>query len=98
MSFLRYHNDGTTSKLAVASADGTRERTVAERKSPVFLAGSPAWSPNGRSIATSIFNYDLASGRANPVEFSFRTERSALSPINGGRGSGLWRGTQVVMA
>ncbi len=81
LAFVRYLNGGGNSKIVVARADGTRERVLAERDAPMFLASSVAWSPSGRTLATSIFNYDSASGRANPVEFSLQdgTERSLTS-------------------
>jgi eukaryotic-like serine/threonine-protein kinase len=80
LAFERYFT-GDKSELVVASADGTRERVLAERNPPMFLASSVAWSPSGRTLATSIFNYDSASGRANPVELSLQdgAERSLTS-------------------
>jgi Tol biopolymer transport system component len=79
-AFERYFT-GDKSELVVASADGSRERVLAERNPPIVLANGVAWSPGGRTVATSIFNYDSASGRANPVELSLQdgAERSLTS-------------------
>jgi Tol biopolymer transport system component len=41
--------------VMVANADGTNERTLATRKSPEFYE-SPAWSPDGKTIAVSAGN------------------------------------------
>jgi Tol biopolymer transport system component/predicted Ser/Thr protein kinase len=80
-AFVRYLNGGGNSKLVVTNGDGTRESVLAERNAPLFLASSAAWSPSGRTLATSIFDYGSASGRAKLVELSLQdgAERSLTS-------------------
>lgn len=69
VAFERYSVN--KSELVVANADGSKERVLAERNVPIDLANDVAWSPSGRTIATSIFSYtSAAAGYAHPVEFS----------------------------
>ena len=70
LAFERYA--GPKSELVVASADGGSERVLAKRNAPLFFGNSVAWSPGGKTIATGIFNYDSASGLANPVQLSLQ--------------------------
>jgi eukaryotic-like serine/threonine-protein kinase len=75
LAFERYLAGGK-SELVVASVDDSRERILAEREGPATFAFGVAWSPSGKTLATSIFSHS-ASGRANPVELSLQdgTER-----------------------
>lgn len=50
MSFLRLTNGPKESFLIVANADGSGDRTLAVRRWPEAFAGSPAWSPDGKTI------------------------------------------------
>ncbi|MFN7946580.1 MAG: winged helix-turn-helix domain-containing protein [Blastocatellia bacterium] len=45
-----------TSSLIIADADGTSERTLISFKRPELLLGSPAWSPDGGTIACPFQN------------------------------------------
>lgn len=53
--FRRRNKSAGTSSIAVADKDGSNERTLVERKEPVVLFASPAWSPDGRTIVFSEF-------------------------------------------
>ena len=45
-------------QLMVANADGTNERKLAARKGEIFFGfGGPAWSPDGKTIATPAGSY-----------------------------------------
>lgn len=49
--------DKTESRLLVANADGTNERTLATRRQPEFFWAiwqAPAWSPDGKMIACKV--------------------------------------------
>ena len=49
--------DKSESRLLVANADGTNERTLATRRQPEFfwaIWNAPAWSPDGRMIACKV--------------------------------------------
>jgi Tol biopolymer transport system component/DNA-binding winged helix-turn-helix (wHTH) protein len=80
MAFYRSDPSGTSS-LMIADSDGQNQRSVLTRRSPVSLAGSPAWSPDG---ATIIFS-ELGPGgsgysdrvRINALELSSGNVRDA---------------------
>lgn len=45
-------------QLIIANADGTSERKLAARKGDIFFAyGGPSWSPDGKTIASSVGSY-----------------------------------------
>jgi Tol biopolymer transport system component/DNA-binding winged helix-turn-helix (wHTH) protein len=55
VAFVR--NSSTESALVVANEDGSAEKKLAVRKVPNYF-GHVAWSPNGKSIATNVNNYE----------------------------------------
>ena len=57
MAFGRVRAPGE-SFIVAAGADGTEERVVAVRKLPNAFGGTPAWSPDGKSIASAVLNID----------------------------------------
>lgn len=55
MAFIRMYNE--ESRLVVAGADGTNERTLATHRQPDLFRmvwNAPAWSPDGKTIACPI--------------------------------------------
>ena len=49
------------SAIMLANADGTGERTLAERRSPSeFVLANPAWSPDGSVIAAAAYDNGIA--------------------------------------
>lgn len=55
ITFIRAY--GSESRLIVANADGTNERTLATRRQPEFFRvdwNAPAWSPDGKTIACQV--------------------------------------------
>lgn len=53
--FIRAY--GSESRLILANADGTNERTLATRRQPEFFRvdwNAPAWSPDGKTIACQV--------------------------------------------
>jgi Tol biopolymer transport system component len=67
LAFVRNHAGGDDSKVLVANEDGSGEREVAGHKVP-FIFVSPAWSPDGRTIAAVIFNTEKDHSWSNVVE------------------------------
>ena len=67
MVFRRVRPPGE-SLMVVANADGTGERVVAERKLPNNFGLVPAWSPDGKSIASGVLNVDAGGNYATLVE------------------------------
>jgi Serine/threonine protein kinase len=81
-AFLRSKPDKGIDHLIVASADGTQERVVAEKKKPFFFVKNQResldWSPDGKSIAVpfgkigdgefmSIAEIDIETGREREI-------------------------------
>lgn len=55
LTFIR--SDKSVTRLVVANADGTNERTLATRQQPEFFRvdwNAPAWSPDGKTIACQV--------------------------------------------
>jgi len=49
---------GKEDALMIANADGTNERKLVAHKNPPEDVGSLAWSPDGKSIAYNVLNFD----------------------------------------
>ncbi|HET6668873.1 MAG TPA: protein kinase [Pyrinomonadaceae bacterium] len=96
LAFLRTDVPRGETALVVASADGTGERQVAVRKTPnTFTAGGPSWSPDGKLLASEVFNYDPAGGATTTVvgvEVEGGAERQITSRTwaPGGAGQVAW--------
>lgn len=60
LAFEAYAADGLTGDIWVSDADGSDARMIADCQAPCAWFGSPAWSPNGRSIAYT--RYDVSDG------------------------------------
>jgi serine/threonine protein kinase len=61
IAYVRNDVKRAESTLFIASADGSNERPLAIRKSPEYfkyVRSGPAWSPDGKSIATAVINVD----------------------------------------
>ncbi|MGC2529101.1 MAG: protein kinase [Candidatus Acidiferrum sp.] len=99
-AFLREDHDSPTYELLVANSDGSPDRTLFK---DVPLAGSegnysPAWSPDGKTIAitdsemgrgitTAILSVDVASGKQQT--FPIATNQVYRNPVWMPDGSGL---------
>ena len=76
-AFVRNQPDDST--MLIANADGTGEQPLATIKSPDSFKGSgPAWSPDGKVIATAAVGND--GGRHNKI-VEIRVEDGAVKPI-----------------
>lgn len=83
-AFVRRTEGSEETFLMTANADGSGERQLAARKKPdVFSHRGPAWSPDGKMIAT-------AAGRMNPGE-----SYMYVATVNAADGSVTRLGTQV---
>ncbi len=51
MAFERWNPFDRSGGLWIANSDGTSARNIAKRSEPESLTGSPAWSPDGRTVA-----------------------------------------------
>lgn len=67
-------------RLVVADADGANERVAFESPQPIL---SPAWSPDGRSLAYVSFHSGLPAVYVQALRSGERTRVSAYSGING---------------
>ena len=54
VSFVRNTPSAAQSALMSANADGSGEKTLATRKQPDKYVGTPAWSPDGKTIAVPV--------------------------------------------
>ena len=78
--FAFARNQPGDSTIMIANADGTGEQPLATRKSPeIFGSIGPAWSPDGKAIATSIVITD--GGYRNDI-VEVRVEDGAIKPIS----------------
>ena len=76
-AFVRNQQDDST--MLIANADGMGEQPLATIKSPdSFKSSGPAWSPDGKVIATAAVGND--GGRHNKI-VEIRVEDGAVKPI-----------------
>jgi eukaryotic-like serine/threonine-protein kinase len=71
LAFVRNHAGGDDSKLILVNEDGSTPRELAVHKSS-FYFNSPAWSPNGRTIAAVAFHSESDGFSANVIEIPVR--------------------------
>ncbi len=64
MAFLRKTNGPKESLLVVANADGSGDRTLAVRRWPDVFAGTPVWSPDGKTILCQTYSNDARYDRS----------------------------------
>jgi Tol biopolymer transport system component len=55
-AFVRL-NEGVEVAISVADADGSNQHDLAVVKNPPESLGSPAWSPDGKTVAYDVLNY-----------------------------------------
>ncbi|CAN5461695.1 hypothetical protein BH10ACI3_BH10ACI3_27040 [soil metagenome] len=88
IAFVR--NQQADSTMMIANADGTGEQPLATTKNPNSFKGSgPAWSPDGKVIATGLINNDTSDGYDNIVEIS--VENGSIKPIGSQKWSNVSR-------
>jgi eukaryotic-like serine/threonine-protein kinase len=72
VAFLRDSEATSETVLMVANEDGSGERQLAIRKSPNGFANSIAWSPNGKTIATAVYDSEAGVAYWSLVEVPFQ--------------------------
>jgi len=70
VAFLRDSQAGNETALMVANEDGSGEKQLAVRKWPNDFGNSVAWSPNGKTIAVAVDNFEAGVTYATLVEVS----------------------------
>jgi len=92
MAFTAVISDGAagpprSTALVVADADGGHPRFVATRHPPVFLSmtsatgyGHPAWSPDGRMVATLESNFSNGDASVTPLVIDIASGRTRYVP------------------
>jgi eukaryotic-like serine/threonine-protein kinase len=68
VAFLRDSKAGNETALMVANEDGSEEKQLAVRKWPNDFGDSVAWSPNGKTIAVGVDNFEAGVTYASLVE------------------------------
>jgi len=79
LAFVRNDPPLSISQLIIASADGTGEKVLAQRKFPEDL-DSPAWSPNGKTIAC-VLRKSLSGGLNDLIEVEVATGAQKLTKV-----------------
>jgi len=68
VAFLRDSEAGNETALMIANEDGSGEKQLAVRKWPNDFGNSVAWSPNGKTIAVGVDNFEAGITYASLVE------------------------------
>ena len=68
VAFLRDSKARNETALMVANEDGSEEKQLAVRKWPNDFGDSVAWSPNGKTIAVAVDNFEAGVTYASLVE------------------------------
>jgi eukaryotic-like serine/threonine-protein kinase len=89
-TFRREYPDKQQSLLYIANADGTGERVIAERKRPDGFMSDPAWSPDGKTMASWV-NEPVPDVQEVSL-LAINVADGSLSPI----GSNKWRWPMMV--
>lgn len=81
IAFVRYSEDDKQCALMIAGADGQHERALAVHDQPDRF-NTPAWSPDGNSIAVAVGPSDSGTQQVRIVQFNVATGTEVeLSPI-----------------
>ena len=59
LSFSRFDFDANETSVMIANTDGSNERKLAAKSGSQFYAGTPAWSADGKLIATAVGDDDI---------------------------------------
>jgi Tol biopolymer transport system component len=68
IAFRRSDLASVAESVVVANADGTNERVLSTRSAKQYFTTSPAWSPDGKQIATGIGDDNLGGTESNTVQ------------------------------
>ncbi len=81
IAFVRYSEDDKQCALMIASADGKHERVIAIHDQPDRF-NTPAWSPDGDSIAVAVGASDSGTQQVRIVQYNVATgSEEELSPV-----------------
>jgi Tol biopolymer transport system component len=87
VTFVRRFNTSNETAVVIANEDGSDERKLALHKDPNEFS-SVAWSPNGRTIAASLYNSESGHAYMNLVEIP--VQGALERPISNHRWAVIW--------
>ena len=87
---MRYGSD--VSSLVIAASDGGGERILLERKGSITIgAGGSAWSPDGRVIACSFWDYPTPASEALVTVVRVDVQSGAVKLLTDQKWDACWR-------
>ncbi len=90
IAFTRYGAD--VSSLVIAASDGGSERILLERKGSITIgAGGSAWSPDGRMIACSFWDYATPASEALITVVGVDVQSGAAKLLTEQKWDACWR-------